>query len=252
MAGQPVAGAEPVRGRADAAAAPYVEFDVFADWGVRALATTRAAGSFGTASAEPVGEVMRRWDHLQAHVAADGVRRFATARQVHGADLVVHDAGWLGWLRGPDADGHVAPARGTACAVTVADCVPVYLAHPSGAIALLHSGWRGTAAGIVERAVRALAALGHPPAELRLLLGPAICGECYEVSPDVYARLTGRVVERPTPVDLRAVIADHARRLGVRERFAADACTKCDGVGYYSHRAGDAGRQLGVLYAPAG
>jgi YfiH family protein len=227
----------------------YAAYDVFADWGVRALATTRAAGSFGTASDEPAAAVTARWDALRDFAAAHGVDRLATARQVHGAELAVHAPGWRGWLRGPDADGHVAMARGTACAVTVADCVPVYVAHPSGAVALLHSGWRGTEAGILARAVAVLAAAGHRAADLRVLLGPAICGGCYEVSPDVHARLTGRPVDRPTPVDLRAVIAGQARTLGVRQLFAADACTKCDGAVYYSHRAGDAGRQLGVLFA---
>ena len=233
-----------------AASAPYAEYDAFADWGVRALATTRAAGSFGTLSDEPVGAVMQRWDALQAHVAATGVDRFATARQVHGAAVIAHATGWRGWLRGLAADGHLAVDRGTACAVTVADCVPVYVAHPSGAIALLHSGWRGTVAGILAHAIRALAARGHRAADLRVLLGPSICGDCYEVSPDVYGQLTGRAVDHPTTVDLRGVIAGHACSLGVRDVRTVAACTRCDNVAYYSHRAGDAGRQLGVMFAP--
>ncbi len=255
MTGLAVAGADPAPDRpagdpgACDGAAPYRSYDVFADWGVRALATTRAAGSFGTGSDEPVAAVMARWDALQTHLAADGVDRFATARQVHGADVLAHAAGWHGWLRGPAADGHLAAERGTGCAVTVADCVPVYVAHPSGAIALLHSGWRGTAARILERAVRLLGRSGLAAADLRVLLGPAICGGCYEVSPDVYAQLTGRTVERATTVDLRALIASHARALGVRAVFATKACTRCDHSVYYSHRAGDPGRQLGVLYA---
>jgi YfiH family protein len=247
MPGLPVDGAE------CAAAHPvpggYVRYEPFADWGVHALATTRAAGSFATGSDEPVGAVMARWDALRAHAASDGVERFATARQVHGAEVISHVPGWRGWLRGLDADGHLAPVRGTAAAVTVADCVPVYVAHPSGATALLHSGWRGTAAGILDRALTALAELGHATADLRVLLGPAICGACYEVSPDVYGQLTGRAVDRATPVDLRALIAARARALGVRAVFATDACTRCDQTVYYSHRAGDPGRQLGVLYA---
>lgn len=252
MPGQTVAGTDPAPARASGTghAAPYVEYEVFTDWGIRALATTRTAGSFGTASDEPVADVLGRWDALQAHAAAAGVDRFATARQVHGAHVLTHEPGWRGWLRGPAADGHFAMKRGTASAVTVADCVPVYLAHPSGATALLHSGWRGTVAGILERAVHLLAGAGRRAADLRVLLGPSICGACYEVSPDVYAQLTGRAVDRPTPVDLRAVIAGHARALGIRAVFATDACTRCDNTGYYSHRAGDPGRQLGVLFAP--
>jgi copper oxidase (laccase) domain-containing protein len=69
------------------------------------------------------------------------------------------------------------------------------------------------------------------------------------VSPDVYARLTGTSVSHPTPVDLRAVIADRARALGVADVRSMPACTRCDNDRFYSHRAGDAGRQLGVFLA---
>lgn len=234
---------------AERAAAAYAAYDVFADWGVRAFATTRAAGSFSSASDEPAAAVLGRWDALQRHVGGFGVTRLATARQVHGAELLVHAPGWQGWLRGPDADGHVSVARGTATAVTVADCVPVFVAHPSGATALLHSGWRGTAANILARAVRVLADAGLAASDLRVFLGPAVCGTCYEVSPDVYGRLTGRSVDVPTRVDLRAVIADQARALGIRRLDVTPACTRCDNELFYSHRAGDPGRQLGVLVA---
>jgi YfiH family protein len=227
----------------------YLAFDAFADWGVRALATTRRAGSFSSAGNAPVGEVLGRWAALQQFAAGGEGGRLATARQVHGADLLEHDGTWRGWLRGPAADGHVALRPGTALAVTIADCVPVYVAHPSGATALLHSGWRGTVAGIVAAAIRRLESAGLAPADLRVLTGPAICGACYEVSPDVYRALTGRAVDEPTPVALDAVIAAQARAAGVRDVYATDRCTRCDNGEFYSHRAGDPGRQLGVLIA---
>lgn len=229
------------------ATAPYLELDDFVEWGITALVTTRVAGTFSTAGAEPVGEVMGRWEALQRHLAPAGAGRFATARQVHGAEVVVHVPGWTGWLRGGDADGHVAPERGTGVAVSVADCVPVFVAHPSGALALLHSGWRSTEAGILAAGVRALAARGHRAADLRVVLGPAVCGACYEVSPDVHARLTGRVVHAPTPVDLRAIIAAQAAALGIRDVRTTPWCTRCDNDRFFSHRAGDAGRQLAVM-----
>jgi polyphenol oxidase len=168
---------------------------------------------------------------------------------VHGARVLVHDGGWEGWLRGPGADGHLAPERGTAMAVSVADCVPVFVAHPSGAAALLHSGWRGTEANILAAAVRLLDERGRRASDLRVVMGASICGTCYEVSPDVHARLTGRIVERPTTVDLRDIIAAQARALGVRDVRSDAQCTRCDNDRFFSHRAGDAGRQLGVLYA---
>lgn len=220
----------------------------FAEIGAVAFTTTRQAGSFGTQSDEPVAEVMARWDRLRAELAAHGPR-LATSRQVHGAHVLVHGTSWAGWLRGEAADGHAALERGTAMAVTIADCVPVFLAHPSGAAAMLHSGWRGTEAGIARRACRLLAEWGIAAGDLRAHLGPAICGACYEVSADVFGRLTGRVSEGPATVDLRALIASQLREAGVREITTSPWCTRCHNARFFSHRAGDRGRQLGVLIA---
>lgn len=223
--------------------------DDFTSFGVHAFTTTRQAGSFSTQSDEPVGVVMARWSAVRDTAAERGVKRLATAAQVHGAHVLVHAPGWDGWLRGPQADGHVVTERGTAVAVSIADCVPVFLAHPSGAIALLHSGWRGTAARIVEQGIAALAQRGFPASELRMHLGPAICGTCYEVSPDVYRQVTGESVATPRPVDLRAVIAGHARAAGVSHTTRSALCTRCDNDRFFSHRAGDAGRQISVVFA---
>lgn len=223
--------------------------DDFAAFGVTAFTTGRAAGTFGTHGPDPVGEVMGRWHTLVDWAVGRGAPRLATSRQVHGADVLVHGGDWQGWLRAPGADGHVVVERGTALAVTIADCVPVFLAHPSGAVGVLHSGWRGTASRIVEQGIAALAHRGVPVAELRIHLGPAICGDCYEVSPEVYARLTGRDPGAPTPVDLRALIADHARAAGVRHVTTSPCCTRCDRERFFSHRAGDAGRQVAVIVA---
>ena len=220
----------------------------FAELGVTAFTTGRAAGSFGMQTDEPVRDVTARWGALRALLGGSHVR-LATSFQVHGATVVRHGGEWQGFLRGPEADGHFSPERGTAMAVTVADCVPVFLAHPRGAAAALHSGWRGTEARITDVAIRAFGQAGFDAAELVLHCGPAICGGCYEVSAEVHVRLTGRDPGRPTTIDLRALIADHARALGVRRISISPLCTKCDNDRFFSHRAGDAGRQLGVVFA---
>ncbi len=227
----------------------YEEVPELASIGMRAFTTTRLAGSFGVATDEPVRHVIARWDRLRDDLSTSGPR-LATARQVHGDRIIEHRTSWEGWLRGGEADGHFALDRGTGMAVSIADCVPVFLAHPSGAVALLHSGWRGTAARIVERSLDVFEGRGMPASELTMHLGPAICGNCYEVSSDVFERLTGRSVDRATAVDLRSLIADHARQRGVRRISVSESCTRCNNDRFYSHRAGDSGRQLGVLIAP--
>jgi polyphenol oxidase len=232
-----------------AAAAPVLEAEVvesFAELGVTAFTTGRGAGSFGTQSDEPVRDVMARWGALRARL---GGVRLATAAQVHGGTVLEHDTGWTGWLRADAADGHLSLARGTAMAVTVADCVPVFMAHPSGATAILHSGWRGTAARITERAILRFQALGLEPEDLRVHCGPAICGRCYEVSAPVAAQLTGRDPGHAITVDLRELITRQARTLGVRQLSSSAFCTRCDNDRFFSHRAGDIGRQLGVIHA---
>jgi Uncharacterized conserved protein len=222
----------------------------FESWGIRAFTTTRDAGTFRLSGSDPVGEVMSRWTALEREMS-DVARRIASIRQVHGERVLVHTGGWEGWLRAGEADGHIAAEKGTALAIGIADCVPVFIAHPSGVVALVHSGWRGTASRITASAIELLARYGHPADELAIHLGPAICGRCYEVSADVREQLTGQPATRPGHVDLRSLIAEHASALGVRKISVSSACTRCDNDRFFSHRAGDAGRQIGVIAAQA-
>ncbi len=229
---------------------PHLSIPDFDEWGLTAFTTTRIAGTFGSHATAPAAEVLGRWNALVRAAADAGAPRFASAAQVHDAGIVEHGRGWHGWLRSQDKDGHAWMVPGTAAAVTVADCVPVFLAHPSGAAALLHSGWRGTVAGITERAIAWFASVGFGPGALRMHLGPSICGSCYEVSPDVFGAVTGSSTESKQPLDLRASIADRARRLGVRDIAISEWCTRCSNDQLFSHRAGDDGRQLSVLITP--
>ena len=221
----------------------------FAEFGALAFTTNRSFGSVSTGTAEPVREVMARWDAIRATAATRGVNRLATAAQVHGRHVMVHSPGWEGWLRGIEADGHVAMQKGTAVAVTIADCVPVFIVHPSGAVAVLHSGWRGTAARIVEAGIAEFVGRGHSAVDLRVHLGPAICGNCYVVSAEVARQLLGEPASSPRKVDLRALIAGHASAQGVRDITISKSCTRCHNARFFSHRAGDAGRQVAVILA---
>ena len=80
-----------------------------------------------------------------------------------------------------------------------------------------------------------------------LHLGPAICGRCYQVGPDVFEQLTGWQTIRNRHVDLRALLAEQAKEMGVRQLSASPHCTRCDNDRFFSHRAGDAGRQVAVI-----
>jgi YfiH family protein len=225
--------------------------EAFASLGVEAFTTTRAAGDYGLGEGDPPAEALARWISLQQEFAAIAPR-LASARQVHGTKILEHGAGSDGWTRHAGADGHITFAPGVALAVQIADCVPVFIAHPSGVVALIHAGWRGTAERIVQKGINRMVDQGFDAADIKLHLGPAICGRCYEVGPDVFEQLTGWQTIRNRNVDLRALLAEQAKELGVRQLSASPHCTKCDNDRFFSHRAGDAARQVSVIVSACG
>lgn len=85
----------------------------------------------------------------------------------------------------PDTDALVSADPSIAVGVRTADCVPVMLYMPGLCVAAVHAGWKGTRARIVARAIEEMGRLGGRCEEIRAFIGPAVCGECYEVSVDM-------------------------------------------------------------------
>ncbi len=154
-------------------------------------------------------------------------------------------------ILGPDADGHVTASEGVLLGVTVADCVPVFIVDPERrVVSLLHAGWRGAVAGVLDHGLRVLAEeFGSRPDDLFLHLGPAICGDCYEVGPEVHAALGLAPAAAGSPVDLRQFLEGRAIDLGVAELKVTRSawCTLCGDSPFFSHRRGDRARQVGFL-----
>ena len=206
---------------------------------------TRGA-DFGLFREAPVGEVMGQWRQLRQQT---GTTTTVHARQVHGTRVLQHGALPAGMLVGDDADGHFTREAGTLLTVSVADCVPISLvsAEPR-AIATVHAGWRGAAAGALEAGLDALRGAGATSDSVWVHFGPAICGECYEVGPEVFEAL-GLPVPEDRMLDLRAALLERAVAAGVpRDQVSrSEWCTRCDGEHLYSHRAGSTRRQIGFL-----
>lgn len=225
-------------------------------FGVAAGITGRGAEAgrgfdLGLWSDAPVGEVMTRWRLLRASVP--GFDAVVLGNQVHGT-AVETVTGGHGWIQIEGVDGWVTTSRGVLLTVTVADCVPVYLAVPGRGVALLHAGWRGTAGGILEAGiVRLKSVTGCAASDIVMHCGVGICGECYEVGSEVAAGC-GLPAEGPGPwhVDLRRRLATEAGRLGVAAISASTWCTAHDRRAFYSHRAsrGADGRMVAWLGLP--
>ena len=182
-------------------------------------------------------------------------RAIAMGWQVHGSELKrwpgPPEPGEDGYAAPgaelPKVDGHLTTSPGVGLLVLVADCLPVALVG-RGQAAMLHCGWRGLAAGIVERA---LAEFEEPPAAV---IGPGIGPCCYEVGQEVldaFAELEG--VASGRMLDLRAIAERKLAAAGVRQVGGTRDCTSCNPELYFSHRrdGGITGRQAGLVMLDA-
>lgn len=169
--------------------------------------------------------------------------------QVHGAEVMRHEAAMadVPYLRPPsdppEVDGHVTDAVGLAPLVLAADCLPVALSGPRG-VAMLHCGWRGLAAGIIEVGVRETGATAAA-------IGPGIGPCCYEVGGEVLTafKVLGEGIAEDRMLDLAAVAERQLATAGVGAIDHADCCTSCNAELFFSHRrdGGKTGRQAGVV-----
>jgi YfiH family protein len=192
--------------------------------------------------------------------AATGVpaHRIVWMNQVHGSEVRVVDGGQPVPLDGVDAVVTAEP--GLVLGVLVADCVPVLLADSAaGVVAAVHAGRAGARDGVVRNAVETMWRLGAEPDRTEALLGPAICGGCYEVPADlqiaVEERLPGSASTTrrgTTGLDLRAGVAAQLAALGVARVVADSRCTAEDSELFSYRRDRVTGRQAGLIWIEPG
>jgi polyphenol oxidase len=244
--------------------------------GGRALFTSRAHGNLSSVSGEHAERALEARERLRELI---GVRRLVRGYQVHGAVVgrvlggdddrdcdpsAPDENGNPSALdeRGGDpgacekrdselqpsvqADGHAIACRGAAAMVLTADCIPVVLGA-QGAIAALHAGWRGLAAGVLEEGMRALRDVGGQ-GDVVAIVGPCAGACCYEVGEEVHAAFGGAHRDGRL-IDLRAIADERLLAAGVAQVRHARACTICD-ERFFSHRreGSSAGRQAGLAW----
>jgi YfiH family protein len=220
----------------------------------RALFTTRAHGNLSS-----VGGL----DHEHGYDARErlrtqlGLRRLARGYQVHGTTVLrsrtddeirAHDSATA--QPRVEADGQATSVAGVGAMVLVADCLPIALGC-GDAVAMVHAGWRGLAAGVLEEGVRAVRELGGA-GEIVAIIGPGAGPCCYEVGGEVHAAFGGahRIGSPPTRnIDLKAIARDRLLAASVAEVRDLAMCTICDERFFSYRREGArAGRQGGVAW----
>ena len=217
--------------------------------------------NFATVTETGAARLARVWVDLTSHL---DFRAVTYARQVHGITVLIHEGSAPGWRTGPsepspfspgsgspppgvgcdlppEADGHLTREPGLLLGVSLGDCVPVFLVEPSSeVVGVLHAGWRGVSAGVLEEGIGLLRDRFAIPAEdIHFHLGPSICGRCYEVGPEVHGAVGLRAPEAPGPLDLRAVLVDRALEMGLKASLItrSSLCTLCGESPFFSHRA---------------
>jgi hypothetical protein len=153
-------------------------------------------------------------------------------------------------------DGLVTAEKGLVLSVIAADCVPLYLIDKKdGVTGILHCGWKSAAGTLVYNAVRKIQELGASPADIKVIIGPHICEECYEVGEEVRNEYANSFTE----TELENIFSTRNKRLyldlseAIRIKFAAEGiisrnisdardCT-FHNSSLYSYRRGDRGKQ---------
>jgi polyphenol oxidase len=225
--------------------------------GARAVFSTRRGG----ASSGPYASLNLGWltdddpaavEHNRAALQADiGAPPLSFVHQVHGAEVrrITANSPPAPAER-PRLDGQATNLRGVAPAALVADCLPIAVAG-DGAVAVLHAGWRGLAAGVIAAGVQAIRQLGAR-GDLSAAIGPGAGPCCYEVGDEVHAAFAHvPEVHRGANVDLKAIARRQLNRAGVGVIADIGLCTICsDPALLFSHRRdrGVTGRQAGVVW----
>jgi len=229
---------------------------------VRRVVTTRAGGR-----SRPPYESFNLGDHVgdDPDAVAANRKRLATElglptdhviwmEQVHGRTATVVDGPRTEPVEVTDAV--IATSPGLAVAVLVADCVPILLADAdAGVVAAVHAGRVGARVGVVPAALAAIQGAGARIDRTEVLIGPAVCGECYEVPAamrdDVAAHLPGSAARsrKGTPaLDLRAGIWQQLADAGVARIGLDPRCTFEDRTLFSHRRDGTTGRIAAITW----
>lgn len=190
-----------------------------------------------------------------------GVRRLAWLRQVHGTVTVrVTDVPGITQPaaadQAPQADAACTDVPGVALGVLGADCAPVLIADPVACVVgAAHAGRPGMAAGVAAALIGAMTTAGAKAARMHAIIGPAICGQCYEVPDGMRAEVEAAVPgsacttrNGTAGIDLRAGLREQLARHGVAEIVDDARCT-AESAGLYSYRRdGTTGRFAGLIW----
>jgi len=168
--------------------------------------------------------------------------------QVHG-DVVSIIRGEV--VQTPTSDALLTQSAGIGLAVMVADCIPLLLAS-SSSVAAVHVGRKGLMNEVALAAITLMRSIDS--SEITAVIGPSICGHCYEVSEDIYNDVANKFPLAASKtrngglaLNLAAALIDQLQKHGIKVTDES-RCTVEDEDLYSYRRDGVTGRQVGVVW----
>ena len=144
----------------------------------------------------------------------------------------------------PDTDGLILTKNNFAIFLNFADCTPlIFYDEKQNIGAVSHAGWRGTAQKIAQiTAKKLISEFGSSPQDICVLIGPAICGKCYEVGEEVYNNFSPSPLPplpkgaRKCKIDLKEINRKQLADIGIEKIDVCPYCTRCDNELFFSYR----------------
>ena len=203
----------------------------------------------------PVQEVRLSDKNLLSSVTGLIPENIVMLEQIHGNDILVVDS--FPKINSPaygEADGLITALPGVALVIRSADCVPVFIFdHKKKVLGAVHSGWKGTMLDITGKCLKKMKNdFFCEPGNLHVFILPSIGPNMYEVSGDVARHFPEHTLSKEGKlfVDLWGSIESSCIKSGVsKERiFNTGVCSRTNYKDFFSHRYGDAGRNLNFAF----
>lgn len=178
-------------------------------------------------------------------------------KQIH-SDIIIETNEFKGdsSLLSEEGDGLITSTIGLGIGILTADCVPVLIVDvKERKVAAVHSGWRGAVKSITTKTIEKM---NSKVKNIKVILGPSICGKCYEVGEDVISRVNQLGYNKDLIyiknnskylLDMQKLVKVELLEYGISENdiFVVNCCTKCNAMLYSYRKSGKTGRQLSVI-----
>jgi purine-nucleoside/S-methyl-5'-thioadenosine phosphorylase / adenosine deaminase len=237
---------------------------IIPDWpapnNIKAISTTRHGGvsqypytqlNLGTHVGDDPHLVSQNRAHITQSLNLPEEPRWL--EQVHGTTIIESQH----WQQDIKVDAIFSQQTGHVCAVMTADCLPILLCNQQGdTIAAIHAGWRGLAAGIIEKTIQKFSC---EPQEIIAWLGPAIGPSQFEVGLEVYELFVANApvaceafkINGPHHylADIYLLARQRLEKNNVQKVFGGDFCTVSDEERFFSYRRdGITGRMASMIW----